>query len=62
MTTPLPKWLMQRYAVLWKAFSQTEFSHDDTAYTLQEDKIQLISVIISSLKKHGWLMMYATIH
>jgi len=57
MSKPLPKWLMLRYATLWRTFSKNEFTHDDAAYTLQEDRGQLVSVIISGLKKAGWLMM-----
>jgi len=57
MSKPLAKWLMLRYAVLWKAFSQTEFSADDAAHILAEEKEQLVSVILSNLKRHGWLMM-----
>ena len=57
MSSPLPKWLMHRYATLWKAYDKHEFSHHDAAYTLQEHQPSLISVILSSLKRHGWLMM-----
>jgi len=57
MTTPLPKWLMMRYAILWKAYDKNEFSHDDAAYTLQEHQPSLVSVVLSTLKRHGWLMM-----
>ena len=56
MTTPLPKWLMLHYAVLWKAFEKNEFSHDDAAVAFAV-RYELASVILSSLKKHGWLMM-----
>ena len=57
MSTPLPKWLMYRYVILWRAFHTEEFSHDDAAYTIQENNPMLTSVILSGLKRAGWLMM-----
>jgi hypothetical protein len=57
MAEPLPKWLMSRYAVLWKAHHTHEFSHDDASYALQDERRELVSVILSGLKRHGWLAM-----
>ena len=57
MAYPLPKWLMYRYVILWRAFQSAEFSHDDAAYTLQERNPMLTSVVLSGLKRAGWLMM-----
>ncbi|MFC1742154.1 MarR family transcriptional regulator [Nanoarchaeota archaeon] len=54
MTTivrPLPKWIMQKYAVLWKQFSESSFEHSEALGVLKENT----SVIISYLKKHGWV-------
>ena len=51
MTKPLPKWIMRKYAQLWKKFRDTEFEHSETEEILEENA----SVIISFLKKNGWL-------
>jgi len=55
LTKPLPKWLMERYSVLWRKFKGNEFEHDDAAKILREEKDRLVSVVLSELKKHGWL-------
>ena len=55
MTKPLPKWLMERYSVLWKKFKEDEFEHDDASKILKEEKDGLVSAVLSELKKHGWL-------
>ena len=57
MSSPLPKWLMHRYVILWRSFHTAEFSHDDAAYALEESNPMLTSVILSGLKRAGWLMM-----
>ena len=57
MSKVLPKWLMVRYVILLRAFEKSEFSHDDAAYTLQDKNPGLTSVVLSSLKRAGWLMM-----
>ena len=55
MTKPLPKWLMERYSLLWKAFEEKEFDHDEAAKVLNEERERLVSVVLSDLKRHGWL-------
>jgi len=60
LSKPLPKWLMERYAILWKNFKSEEFDHDQAANILKEKKERLVSVILSELKKHGWLIV--TLH
>jgi len=55
MTKPLPKWLTYRYSLLWKSFKNKEFDYDEAAQILKEQKERLVSVILSELKKHGWL-------
>lgn len=55
MTKPLPKWLMERYSILWKKFKENEFEHDDASEILKEEKDRLVSVVLSELKKHGWI-------
>ena len=51
MTKPLPKWIMRKYAKLWKKFRDTEFEHSEAEEILEENA----SVIISFLKKNSWL-------
>jgi type I restriction enzyme M protein len=54
---PLPKWLQLRYAALWAVFQKIAFSHDQAAELLKEENERLISVILSELKKAGWLTL-----
>jgi hypothetical protein len=51
----LPKWLTERYSLLWKTFKEKEFDHDQAASILKEEKERLVSVVLSDLKRHGWL-------
>jgi len=55
VTKPLPKWLTERYSQLWRKFKEKEFEHDEAVKVLKEEKERLVSVILSELKKHGWL-------
>lgn len=55
VTKPLPKWLMERYSLLWRKFKDREFDHDEASKILKEEKESLVSVILSELKKHAWL-------
>ena len=54
MTNPLPKWVQQRYAVLWKKFDVKFFTHEQAAKVLKDNQ-QLVSVFLSDLKKAGWI-------
>lgn len=53
MTDPLPKWIMQRYSKLWNKFKNKEFDYDQASKALNKDK--MMSVILSDLKKAGWV-------
>ena len=55
MSKPIPKWLQVRYAALWKAFRQQEFPHDAARDVLREANERLVSVVLSALKRTGWL-------
>jgi len=55
MTKALPKWIMNRYALLWNSFKDKEFDHNEACKILKEKKDRLVSVILSELKRHGWL-------
>lgn len=52
--SPLPKWLMKRYAMLWQAFGEKEFQHSEACHALQNDR-EFVSLILSDLKKAQWL-------
>ena len=54
MTEPLPKWIQTRYAVLWNKFKNKEFNHKQACSLLKLEK-EVISVLLSDLKKAGWL-------
>lgn len=55
-TQPLPKWLMLRYAKLWKNFGDKEFEFEDALQILNEKDENTVSVTLSQLRKHGWLL------
>jgi hypothetical protein len=56
MIEPLPKWLMQRYSLLWVKFKDKEFNHEQATQTLPDDE-RMVSVILSEMRKAGWLEM-----
>ncbi len=51
MARPLPKWIMQKYALLWKKYKQNEFDHSQASAILKDNT----SVILTYLKKYGWI-------
>jgi hypothetical protein len=51
---PLPKWLMKRYAVLWKNFGGNPFEFNQ-AVTVLAEKERTTSVLLSKMKKSGWV-------
>lgn len=55
MAKPLPKWLMNRYASLWKAKKNNKFEYSEARNILDEKDDKTLSVILSELRKHGWL-------
>ena len=52
--SPLPKWLMKRYSLLWQKFGDREFQHSEACRALQDDR-EFVSLILSDLKKAQWL-------
>ncbi|MHA1169393.1 MAG: SAM-dependent DNA methyltransferase, partial [Candidatus Hodarchaeales archaeon] len=54
MVVPLPKWLLRRYATLWKEFHRDVFTHEDARNVLDVDSLTL-NVLLSELRKAGWL-------
>ena len=53
MAENIPKWVMQRYAKLWKKFKDKPFNFEDELSVLQEK--ETISVVLSELRKAKWL-------
>jgi len=52
---PLPRWAMQRYAKLWDRFKSKEFEYEEASDVLKEKDPNLVSVVLSYLRKYGWL-------
>ena len=50
----LPKWLMQRYLVLWKVFGESQFSFAEAEDEL-DDNSRVIALVLSELDKFGWI-------
>lgn len=55
MANPIPKWVMERYSVLWNKFSNNMITFKDIQDTLKIDDKNTISVFLNELKKSGWI-------
>jgi DNA-binding HxlR family transcriptional regulator len=55
VTKALPKWLENRYAVLWGKFRNVPFSFEEAEKLLREKDPKTLSVVLSDLRNHGWL-------
>lgn len=55
MTKSLPKWLENRYAILWRKFRKDPFNFDQAGKILNEKDPKTLSVVLSELRKFGWL-------
>lgn len=55
MTETLPGWLTNRYSVLWKEYKDSQFSFKEAQQILGETNPKTLSVVLSDLKRHGWL-------
>lgn len=51
---PLPKWMMRRYAMIWKAFKNKSFTLDEACKAIKEDR-KVMLVLLSNLRRKGWL-------
>ena len=47
---------MQRYSLLWIKFNDREFNYGQAIRTLPDNK-RMVSVILSEMRKAGWLEM-----
>ena len=52
--SPLPKWIMKHYSKLWYKFKDKQFTHQQAEDLL---KITNTSIVLSRLKKYGWLKL-----
>lgn len=55
MAKPLPKWLFVRYSKIWKEKNSAEINYDEIRNLLKEKDDRSLSVVISALRKYGWL-------
>tara|TARA_Y100000034_G_C6598175_1_gene260128 strand:- start:269 stop:526 length:258 start_codon:yes stop_codon:yes gene_type:complete len=55
MANPTAKWLQERYALLLKELGDKEFNFDIARKILKKDQSKIISIILSELKKAGWI-------
>ena len=53
----IPKWVMVRYAKLWKKYEEKSFSYEDIQKILKLDDNRVISVFLNELKKAHWINM-----
>ena len=49
MVEALPKWLMQRYSLLWVIFKDKDFNHEQATKTLLDNE-RIVSVILSEMR------------
>ena len=52
---PIPKWLMERYSLLWKKTRGKEFGFDVAKKILKEKDQRYVSITLSRMNKLGWL-------
>ena len=55
MTNAIAKWLQERYALLLKELGDKEFNFDIARKILKKDQSKIVSIILSELKKAGWI-------
>lgn len=55
MVKPIPKWVMERYAKLWKRYDKKTVTYDDIEKVLTMDDTRMISVFLNELKTAGWI-------
>ena len=55
MVNSLPRWVMERYAKLWKKYEDKPFVYEDIGKVLKMDDKNIISVFMNELKNAGWV-------
>jgi DNA-binding MarR family transcriptional regulator len=51
---PLPKWIMRRYALLYKKFDNKKFTLEEGREAIKEET-KIMLVLMSRLRKAGWI-------
>ncbi len=54
-TVPVPKWIMERYALLWSKFKDKEFTYLEVSEMFNKDSNNLRRALVSQLRINGWL-------
>ncbi|MBR9704643.1 hypothetical protein GOV12_04475 [Candidatus Pacearchaeota archaeon] len=55
MANSIPKWVMERFTVLWQEFEGREISYEDIVNHLKIDDKNTISVFLNELRTAGWI-------
>ena len=55
MAEPIPKWMQIKFSQLWQAFEGKDFTMAECQAALQENKREVVAVVLSRLKAKGWL-------
>lgn len=54
-TRPVPKWIMQCYALLWHKFKEKEFTYEEVFKSFIKDSDNMRRALISQIRVNGWL-------
>ncbi|MEK6952771.1 MAG: hypothetical protein AABX29_07185 [Nanoarchaeota archaeon] len=55
MPKAIPKWVQQRFSLLWKKYEHQDITYDEIKKELKVDDDNTISVFINELKKAEWI-------
>lgn len=55
MIKAIPKWVWNRYALLWNRYKDKSFTYKEAEKVLKHDDKPTISVMVLELRKAGWL-------
>ena len=55
MVKAIPKWVWNRYSLLWKKFKDKPFTYKEAEKVLKYDDKTAISVTFLELRRAGWL-------
>jgi len=59
MPEPIPKWMQIKFSQLWNAFEDKGFTMAECQKVLEENKREVVAVVLSRLKSKGWLEITA---
>ena len=51
----IPKWVMKKYAILWKSFHEKKFDFKEAAKVLKEKNKKRMYRVFSELNRSGWI-------